>query len=157
MTTSSRPSYTDILDQDQQWWPASGQPIQLDDMGPRHRRNTLALIRRQASQHLLQIAIQAMDGGASDGVMDALTGADPEQWIEDEPLVIRLRELVAADQANGVPDEPDERIGKPLPCAHWCLICAEHGPITEPGTPLPCASCPDCDIRVAAADDATWD
>lgn len=166
MTTTSRPAYQDILEQDEMWWPREGAPIRLDDMGPRHRRNTLAMIRRNAAATKFAYEINALSGPRPDPFSMAadmvdeglrqLAKQDPVEWINEQPLVARLAELAAADHATSAPDEPDERIGKPLPCAHWCLICAEHGPITEPGAPLPCTTCPDCDTRNAAADDTTW-
>lgn len=45
-----------------------------------------------------------------------------------------------------------------LPCAHWCRICediAKH-PL-HPDSRTACDDCPDCNINLAAADDATWD
>lgn len=167
MNTTRRPGYQAILEQDEMWWPREGPPIRLTDMGPRHRRNTLAMIRRGAAATKFAYEISLLSGPmpdpdsmAADMVDEGLrqlAEQDSAEWIEEQPLVAQLANLVALDQTRGVPDEPDQRIGKPLPCADWCLICAEHGPITEAGAPLPCTSCPDCDPRAAAADDATWD
>lgn len=45
-----------------------------------------------------------------------------------------------------------------LPCAHWCQICPEiaKGPLHWESR-TPCDDCPDCNLSLSAADDATWD
>jgi hypothetical protein len=43
-----------------------------------------------------------------------------------------------------------------LPCAHWCRICPTIRR-ENPREPDPCSMCHDCNIDLAAAEDATWD
>jgi hypothetical protein len=152
---TTRPKLTEILKQDEFWWTREGEQVRLVDMGPRHKRNTLAMLRRNNDAMSLRFAVAVFDNDASDETKRDAAAFGADDWLEEMPLIKRLHELIAADQAAGVPDEPDERIGKPLPCASWCLTCA--GQTFEPGAPLPCAFCPDCSPAVAAADDATWD
>lgn len=156
---SERPDFLELLDQDELWWPAEGPPIRLEEMGPRHKRNTLAWLRRRAADEWPLIQYEAMNPRAPHEVQQDAWCTTAEQFADESPLIARLTELVAADRAAGVPDEPDQRIGKPLPCAHWCLTCRDmerESPLI-PGGPLACASCPDCTPALAAADDATWD
>lgn len=156
---TERPDLLELLDQEELWWPAEGPPVRLEDMGPRHKRNTLAWLRRRAIALWPWIQYRATSDHAPYEVQLDAMHTTAERFADDSPLIVRLAELVAADQAAGVPDEPDPRIGQPLPCAHWCLICRDIERVTPlvPGGPLACASCPDCTPALAAADDATWD
>lgn len=45
-----------------------------------------------------------------------------------------------------------------LPCAAWCETCPEiaKGPLHWESS-SPCDDCPDCDLSLSAAEDATWD
>lgn len=106
MTPLATPQGVVLLDQADHWhaWGDEGQLVQLrlDDMTPSHQRRTLAWLR----DHAVQLHGQRKDvsvrlhrrGLLTDGefadeqrYLDAL---DPAVWLDDQPLVRRLVQLI---------------------------------------------------------------
>jgi hypothetical protein len=88
------------------WTTKDGREIALGDMTPEHRRNLLAWIRRRAEQlkwsaELRICAGPGPSGDAAsdcfDAIFDEMLRTPAAEWIEEQPLVARLRELVDAD------------------------------------------------------------
>ena len=93
----------DMLDQDQWWRTRDGATMRLEDMEPEHRANLIKLLRRRAvSYHdaaAFRLACWA-DGEHGDAAHDALESAmreaeqeRPTRWLEEQPLMRRLRQL----------------------------------------------------------------
>lgn len=96
------------LHQDQVWITKDGHELRLADMEPRHRRNVLAMLRRNAArlkyEAMFRMAVGPRPRGdaACDAFDDAfaiqLEQLDGE-WLERRPLVVELARLVAEDEA----------------------------------------------------------
>lgn len=106
---SNPPSTLDLLEQDKIWVTREGQTLTLEEMEPRHRRNTLALLRRKALGLNLRYFMRYFGGPGPSGDMGSLLyeqAADEfinqkvDEWIEEQPLVRRLAALVDADAAR---------------------------------------------------------
>jgi len=88
---------------DQDWETKEGGTLALEDMAPSHRRNVIAWLHRHARQ--LQLAegmafcsgaLPNPDSAAWDMVIGGIHeqfGMDATEWLEDTPLMRRLREL----------------------------------------------------------------
>jgi hypothetical protein len=94
------------LHQGEMWVAQDGRALPLVDMDPDHRRNLLAWLRRNAKrlkwseEMSLCLGPQPSGDAASDcfdAMLDRLAATPAAEWIEDLPLVARLRELVDAD------------------------------------------------------------
>jgi hypothetical protein len=103
MTTIRR-----LLAQDEIWHPKNANPIRLQAMAPSHRRNLLAWLRRRAPRLKESTAWSYLTGPGPSGDMacdafdrelDELDAQDPQAWLAEQPLVIRLANLIAADRA----------------------------------------------------------
>lgn len=107
-----RPGDPRLLFQDEIWVAKDGRQIRLTDMDSSHRINLLGFLRRRAV-HLQKAAYyhHCMFGlgsveDPSDGVWAAQVEAEheffrsPEEWVELQPLVIKLREWVDATTAT---------------------------------------------------------
>lgn len=97
----------DILQQSERWKDKQGNVWLLAEMTPRHRRNLLAFLRRNASGIAFRDALIAITGPfaprgemASEDFGDYLEERDPDEWLNSTPLVARLAEMVALDDAN---------------------------------------------------------
>lgn len=108
-----------LLDQDEFWEPAVGGPVRLEDMAPRHKRNTLALLERRARslrcaydmttvQYLLGPLGPSGDAAcdAVDAALEAEWAMGDLEWLHSRKLVKRLVVLIAIDQLTSAPDEP---------------------------------------------------
>jgi hypothetical protein len=100
--------YYDILDQDEIWRDANGVVHQLVDMAPSYRANVIGFLKRRAEE-LLEgwVRLHYLSGAGPQGELaqdafDAeLTGhakAQPQDWLEQRPLVRRLRSLNAQEE-----------------------------------------------------------
>jgi hypothetical protein len=100
-----------LLAQDQVWQPKDpidGKPvIALPDMLPSHRRNLYAFLHRRADllkfKHELAMVSGPGPSGdmacdAFDHEMTALFDIPPRVWLDGQPLMRRLRELITADR-----------------------------------------------------------
>lgn len=102
-------SVLDLLEQDKIWITREGQTLTLEEMEPRHRRNTLALLRRKALGLNLLYFTRYFGGYGPSGEMAQLAfdhatntfiEQKPKEWLEEQPLVSRLAALVDADGAR---------------------------------------------------------
>lgn len=106
-----RPSTLELLAQRKWWYPADGRRLKVKQMTPGHRKNLLAWFERRA--YYLQL-LAIMNGLAE---RDVSTGGrrwhpDAElharlrersselNWLNDCPLIVRLRKLVERDNAR---------------------------------------------------------
>jgi hypothetical protein len=88
----------DLLEQSEWWVTKDGQKLRLKDMAPSHRANTLALLRRGAfTLHLAHVSSPIFND-APDSVTNELVAEDSAEWLEKQPLIRRLRNMVKADQ-----------------------------------------------------------
>lgn len=95
------------LYQDEHWTTRDGREITLGEMTPSHRANLLAYLERHAAglKHradlsLILIPTPQASGGADvfDAALERAFEQDPDMWLAELPLVVRLRELVEADR-----------------------------------------------------------
>lgn len=119
-----RPTLRWLLAQDREWWTAVGARVLLDEMGPRHKRNLLAMLRRKSPRYHLSYSMSPVFANAPDEVIDDLERQDPVEWINEQPLVRRLVALIAADEAAGVPDEPPPT---PEELERYQVAIGQHG------------------------------
>lgn len=101
-----------LLDQDVWWKPREEPALTLKAMKPSHRAHLLAFLRRNAVRYK-RFYEGAFIGGpmpsgnaasdAVDSAMDELFYQKPEEWIEKQPLVKRLRRMVAKDERKATP------------------------------------------------------
>lgn len=110
--TQPPPTGVDILAMLKQrvWWrPKDSEPARLVDLAPSHRAHLLAFLRRNAAHYKDASEwglINSIDGShhgdvagdALDSMVDELMGTSPQDWIEQRPLVKRLRKLVKNDE-----------------------------------------------------------
>lgn len=101
-----RPSALEVLEQDALWWPAGRGPIAVADMGPRHVRNTIKLLERNARNAHAAYAGSSVFADAPDDVHWSLASEDPSEWLDEQPMMVALRARAAHDAEHGVPDEP---------------------------------------------------
>jgi hypothetical protein len=97
----------ELLDQRVWWRPKDAEPLRLEEMEPSHRAHLLAFLRRNAGRYkrgaewsfLGSIGGHHGDmaGDMLDSIMDELLETKPQNWIEQQPLVKRLRKLVKRD------------------------------------------------------------
>lgn len=102
---SIRPCTLDLLEQDAIWVGKDGVESNLEDLTPAHRKNLLAWLRRSASGFLdaLLLCGPAMGDDAElawGAEHDDMSETEVQEWIEGEPLVVRLRALVEKDDAS---------------------------------------------------------
>lgn len=97
----------DVLAQDQRWKTKDGSVIELTAMTVSHRRNLLAFLRRNAAKLEFRDGMIALTGPmaprgemAAEDLGDYLADRDPDEWLNSTPLVQRLAQLVAADEAT---------------------------------------------------------
>lgn len=98
-----------------EWWKTrEGEYVRLVDMTPTHRANLLALLLRNAKRYIVSAAWEASGYEGGDHAMDAAEAyanelldlehdggrEAQEEWMRHYPLVARLTELVAADEAS---------------------------------------------------------
>jgi hypothetical protein len=97
-----------LLQQSRLWITKDGRELRLEEMEPSHRDNLLAYLRRRAktlhfcSAGLLGVPMPDIDTMAYDMVSDALDREiymDPAEWLEEQPLVIRLVQLAGEDNS----------------------------------------------------------
>lgn len=106
------------LGQDRKWKAKDAPaPVLLVDMAASHRRNLLAFLRRNVERIEFADALAQLAPFHHDvwddhldevsGFADDLAARDPHAWLEGTPLVRRLVELVALDDAAAaaLPDE----------------------------------------------------
>lgn len=105
----SQPSVLDLLVQDKIWVTREGRTLTLEEMEPRHRRNTLALLRRKAFGLNLRYFIRYFVGSGPNGEVaqstferaaDEFIDQKVDEWIDEQPLVRRLAALVADDDVR---------------------------------------------------------
>jgi hypothetical protein len=106
----NRPPLFEQLDQDETWTDSSGTTWRLEDMEPSHRQNLLAWFHRNAARlqaedesawlggSLPSVGTVAFDMVMGD-VMSGL-GMTAQEWLEEQPLIERLRELEADAEAG---------------------------------------------------------
>lgn len=91
-----------IARQDEWWLTGDGRWVRVDDMDADHRRNLLALLRRNARQLHMAYGTWLMTGPepSGDAARDAYEHviavhelATPDEWLEDTPLVRKLSTL----------------------------------------------------------------
>lgn len=111
-------SIFDYLHQPTWWTPRDAEPITLDEMEPSHRRNLLHYLRARAHSlvgaHIVE-SIRIIAGFNGDMAIEMAEHAleaefeqivtDPVAWLEQTPLVARLRELTEATAAVGAGPE----------------------------------------------------
>ena len=98
-------SWVEILDQDDFWTTDGGTAIDLELLSDQHRANVIGWLERNAQRlysftewRLFVAGYQPTSDAASDAVdaahseFQALT---PAKWLEETPLMKRLRELSA--------------------------------------------------------------
>lgn len=105
------PSWTvfEFLDQSEWWKPADlATAVRVEDLDPGHQRRLLAFLRRHADAYaswyfdlalsfLLTARGEMAQMDAEHACAEALDVCDnPSAWLEDQPLVVRLRELTEA-------------------------------------------------------------
>lgn len=108
-----RSSIMEVLGQDREWLTRDGVVVALDEMTATHRANTLRFLRRRP-RVLTQAWIMAAYGllGGVRGEMaadliereidheiDQMIALGDAGWLEAQPLVIRLAEMVRRDTA----------------------------------------------------------
>lgn len=92
------------------WTTRKGETIKLEDLDPTHRRNIIAMLRREAKHLRWQIADRALldaafhDGGdaaqdALDRIADDATWSPAVEVIDGTPLMRRLLELEQGEQS----------------------------------------------------------
>lgn len=101
--TLERLNRRNVLMQDKVWYPKDGDPVRLDEMSLRWKKNLLAFLDRRASA-LHESAVNAVifgprPGGdaacdAFDSMFDELMETRPTTWLYDQPLVVRLEQLI---------------------------------------------------------------
>lgn len=91
-------SMYDLLEQSEWWVTRDGQKLRLKDMAPSHRTNTLALLRRNVIYLHLTHVSSPIFNDAPDSVINELTEEDSAAWLEKQPLIRRLRNMVEADR-----------------------------------------------------------
>lgn len=98
-----------LLDQRVWWRPKDAEPLRLEEMEPSHRAHLLAFLRRNAARYKsAEWSFLSSTGGHHgdmagdmlDSIMDELLETKPQNWIEQQPLVKRLRKLVEKDRKN---------------------------------------------------------
>lgn len=96
----------DLLEQDEVWVTQEGETLRLEDMEPRHRRNTLAFLRRRAHElhermSLYYITVPAPTADIAslmfEREMTEHFEKEPKVWLEEQPLMQRLAALVVED------------------------------------------------------------
>lgn len=106
-----------VLSQTEWWYPKQGDPVRLEAMSLRWKRNLLAfLVRRAPALHKsaaweMVLAAGTHNGGdmaqdALDDIAADLMDAEPLVWLHEQPFVRRLAELVDAE-ADGPEDRHD--------------------------------------------------
>lgn len=139
----SRVPIHELLHQDKEWVTRDGRRLALEEMTPRHRANTLAMLRRSAAvlewndavTRVLPMAGPDMGDQAQlafDQVLDQ-RGEDPLGWLETTALVSRLADMVAADIQATIDHEHDPadfrgRRGDVLMPKHYRHFTIRFGP-----------------------------
>lgn len=95
-----------LLAQDLIWVDADGKTWALGFMTPTHRRNLLAWLRENAAsiEFYLAAGELAVYKHAPDEVVEswlAAMPADPLEWMNAQPLVLRLAAMVRAHEEEG--------------------------------------------------------
>lgn len=98
----------DLLQQDEWWRPQEGPPVRIENMTRSHRRNLIRWLERRATQlHLrdgLRFALIAgspigpggdMACDAFDAMVHEEQSKDPLDWLNDTPLMKKLRKWSA--------------------------------------------------------------
>jgi hypothetical protein len=103
----------DVLHQDKEWLTKDKRRLRLEDMTPSHRRNLLEFLRKRAfglafKDGIIMLAGPMAPGGdhAMDAAEEAVTWQidNPQEWLENTPLVKRLKELIEEDDKRPVTD-----------------------------------------------------
>lgn len=96
-------SKRDVLSQDEVWYPKTGDPIRVDEMSLRYKKNVLAFLERRAptlkaAYEWRMIAGPQPSGDAAQDAFDSAMGElfemQPIKWLYRTPLVERLEQLV---------------------------------------------------------------
>jgi len=104
-----------LLEQDRWWVTHDKRKLRVKGMHPKHRANTLAMLRRNAVDYFNVAAFNVMGGVGAleppDDVVDSWQRSmgNPEaaaEWLEEQPLVRKLRRLVRRDARAGLLDGP---------------------------------------------------
>jgi hypothetical protein len=102
------------------WVAQDGRELPLTAMTPEHRRNLLAFLRRNAARLKLSaewdLALGPQPSGDAasdcfDSMCDQIARTPAAEWLEEQPLVGRLRELVEAD----APSRRRRALAMPVP------------------------------------------
>lgn len=110
-----RVSMMRLLEQNVWWRPKGAEPIKLKAMEPSHRYHLLNWLRRNAVRFKNAAdwgMVGSMTGPMGPGgdmamdaverIADEMFETSPADWIEQQPLVIRLRKLVGRDTREAV-------------------------------------------------------
>jgi hypothetical protein len=102
----TRGTFWDRLHEGTHWLDGDGKLWKLENMRPDHRRNVLAHLEKRAKGLKSQYEWSLLRGpqphgdaacDAFDAGMTQLMEQKPITWLNEQPLVIRLRELIAED------------------------------------------------------------
>lgn len=94
------------LEQDKVWTTRDNRTLQLEDMDPVHRKNTLRLLERKKIQFNFIAFARDFGGYGPSGEMaqrcfdrevDEFIERGVDEWFTGLPLIRRLRELIAKD------------------------------------------------------------
>lgn len=99
-----------VLFQDEIWYPREGDPVRLDDMSLRWKRNLLAFLERHApslkQQAEFELMATTMNGEHAQDAVDQILSETLETkattWLYQQPLVERLERLIREDHDGPV-------------------------------------------------------
>lgn len=101
-----------LLEQKRWWVSKDGRRTRVGDMHPRHRANVLAFLRRNAVELHDGVTSAVMLGGGGmfeppDEVVDEWVRSlgdrkAADEWLDEQPLIRKLRKLVKADRRAGL-------------------------------------------------------
>lgn len=122
----------DTLEQDEFWITRDGRTLRLEEMEPIHRKNTLRLLDRKKVKFNIIAFSRDFGGYGPNGEvaqsvfereMDQFINQGIDEWFSALPLVRRLRELIADDNAR------ERRLALKLAHHH---ATATAGPVARP-------------------------
>jgi len=100
-----------LLEQDRWWVTGDRRKLLVRDMHPKHRANTLAMLRRNAAGYFETAMFNTLRGADAleppDAVVDAWERSLGDEraaaeWLKGQPLVRKLRRLVRRDAEAGL-------------------------------------------------------
>lgn len=124
------------LDNDRTWTPRHGAETKLEDLTVGHRANLLAWLERNARSLQAGEVLEFLSGTQPNpdseagsmvlsGIMSYAT-MDPEEWLSEQPLVIRLRKLVKQDELSTAGWTRDKHTGALMPWSDEVLDRAKR-------------------------------